>query len=377
VHILLDYRPALRDRTGVGEYAHELAAALARAAAPADRLTLFTSSWSDRPDPSLRSWPGTELVDRRVPVRILNWAWHRLEWPPIETLAGSVDVAHALHPLMLPARRARQVVTVHDLDFMAHPDRTSGEVHRDYPALVHRHVSRAALVVVNSTDTAASVRATLGVDDDRLVICRPGLPGWIGAPVDRVPPRDGYVLFVGTLEPRKNLGALLDAWELLLTDAHPLPRLHIAGGARPGSEDWIARLRRPPLATHVDYAGYVGAEARRALYEGARMLVLPSHHEGFGLPVLEAMALGVPVVASTAGALPEVVGDAGVLVGADDRPGLAAAIRAVLDSPERAEDLRRRGLARAATFTWDAAARTLREAYARILAPGPHDAHRH
>jgi glycosyltransferase involved in cell wall biosynthesis len=377
VHILLDYRPALRDRTGVGEYAHELARALAATAGPGDRLTLFTSSWSNRADSALAAWPSTTVIDRRVPVRVLNWAWHRLGWPPIELLAGDTDVAQSLHPLMLPARRAKQIVTVHDLDFLAHPERTSAEVRRDYPDLVRRHVTRAALVVVNSKDTATAVQTTLGVDINRIVVCRPGLPAWIGDPVDRVPPADGYVLFVGTLEPRKNLGALLDAWEHLLEDQRRLPRLRIAGGTRPGSEDWVARLSRPPLRERVDFVGYVNADARRALYEGARLLVLPSHHEGFGLPVLEAMALGVPVIASTAGALPEVAGDAALFVAPGDHRALSEAILRVLTSPGLAEDLRRRGLARARIFSWVDAARTLRDAYARILLTGRVHARRH
>jgi glycosyltransferase involved in cell wall biosynthesis len=376
VHILLDYRPALRDRTGVGEYAHELARALATTAAPDDRLTLFTSSWSDRADSALCEWPATTVIDRRVPVRVLNWAWHRLGWPPIEFLAGGIDVAQSLHPLMLPARRAKQVVTVHDLDFLAHPERTSAEIRRDYPNLVRRHVTAAALVVANSKDTATAVHTMLGVEANRIVVCRPGLPAWIGDPVDRVPPQNGYVLFVGTLEPRKNLGALLDAWEHLIDEEPSLPRLCIAGGTRPGSEEWLARLSHPPLRERVDFVGYVNADSRRALYEGARLLVLPSHHEGFGLPVLEAMALGVPVVASRAGALPEVAGDAALLVPPDDRRALAEAIRRVLASPELAEDLRRRGLARARVFSWVEAARTLRDAYARILAGQLH-ARRH
>ncbi len=138
------------------------------------------------------------------------------------------------------------------------------------------------------------------------------------------------MLFVGTLEPRKNLGVLLDAWERLTRSEPALPRLRVVGGVRPGGEDWVRRMGEPPLAGRVDYVGYVDAADRRALYAGARLLVLPSLHEGFGLPVLEAMALGVPVITSDRGALPEVAGDAGVTVKADDAAGLAAAIAALL-----------------------------------------------
>lgn len=368
VHLLIDYRPALTQRSGVGEYTHELAAALARTAPPDDRLRLFTSSWKDRPAADLAAWPGVEVVDRRVPVRLLDWAWHRHEWPPVEWLAGPADVVVSMHPLLMPARRAHQVITIHDLDFLAHPERTTAEIRRDYSSLVRDHARRAALVVVNSADTARAVQTQLSVSPDRIVECRPGLPGWIGQPAPRPVPGAGYVLFVGTLEPRKNIGTLLDAWALLVKRAPGLPKLRLVGAARPEAGSWLARLQVPPLLGTVEYAGYVPDAERRATYEGARLLVLPSWHEGFGLPALEAMALGVPVVASNRGALPEVVGDAGALVSPDDARGLAAAIESVLGDPARAAAMAERGLARAAGFTWDRAALDLRAALARLPA---------
>ena len=292
-------------------------------------------------------------------------------------LAGGFDIVQSLHPLLIPSRRARQAVTVHDLDFLHHPERTSAEVRRDYPTLVREHAARAALVVVNSENTASSVVSSLGVTRDRIAVCRPGIPGWIGAPIDRRPPADGYVLFVGTLEPRKNLGALLDAWTDLSTREHGLPRLRVAGGVRPGGEVWLERLRSAPLAATVDYVGYVAAGDRRRLYEGARVLVLPSFHEGFGLPVLEAMALGIPVVVSDRGALPEVTGDAGLVVDAEDRRALADAILSVLSDANRATGLSQRGLARAADFSWDTSAARLYEAYSALMHQKGPRAHRH
>ena len=366
MNLLLDYRPALTRRTGVGEYAHELAAALSRTARATDRLTLFTSSWRDRPDPALRQWPGVTVVDRRVPVRVLNWAWHRRQWPPIEWLAGPVDVAVSMHPLVLPTRAAHRVITIHDLDFLRHPERTTAEIRRDYSGLVRAHALQASLVVVNSGDTARAVEVELHVPPDRIVLCRPGLPGWIGQPSARPEPTPGYVLFVGTLEPRKNIGTLLDAWTLLVKRVPRLPKLRLAGAAQPEAGTWLARLQVPPLAGTVEYVGYVPDDTRRAVYAGARLLVLPSWHEGFGLPALEAMALGVPVVVSNRGALPEVVGDAGLLVAPDDARGLAAAIESVLGDPQRASAMSARGLVQSAGFTWDAAAVRLREAFDRL-----------
>src|SRR5690606_11581889 len=225
---------------------------------------------------------------------------------------GSLDIAQSLTPLLIPTRRARQVVTIHDLDFLVHPERTSAEVRRDYPALARAHAARADLVVVNSGDAPRAVQAQPGVPPSRIVECRPGLPGWIGTPAARPEPERGYVLFMGTLVRRKNIGALLDAWTLLVKTMPDVPKLRLVGAWRPEADMWLQRLQVPPLLGHVEYVGYVPDAQRRAIYAGARLLVLPSFHEGFGLPALEAMALGVPVVASTAGALPEVVGDAGL-----------------------------------------------------------------
>jgi len=349
VHILLDYRPALSRRTGVGEYAHELAAALARTRRPDDRLTLFTSSWTDRPDPALSEWPGVAVVDRRVPVRLLNYTWHRRRWPPVEWLAGSIDVAQSLHPLVMPTRSAHQGVTIYDLDFLTHPERTTAEVRRDYPALVRDSADRAALVVVISDDTARAVQRELGVSGDRLVVCRPGLPGWIGAPRQRPAPNPGYVLFVGTLEPRKNIGALLDAWTLLVKSRSQLPKLRLAGAAWPEAGTWLARLQVPPLAGTVEYIGYIPDADRRATYEGARLLVLPSWHEGFGLPVLEAMAAGAPVVTSAISSLPEVAGGGAPLV---DPYDVGSIVAGLADALARREELTAAGLARAGARTW-------------------------
>jgi len=368
VRVLIDYRAALRERTGVGEYTHQLVRALLTApSGPGGRildLTVFSSSARDRilADPDLA---GAHLVDRQIPVRLLNLAWHRLGWPPAEMVAGGpFDVAHSLHPLLLPTRTAAQVVTIHDLNFLRHPERTRAEVRRDYPALARAHAHRADRVIVVSEFTASEVQRLLDVPADRISICSPGGPAWTPRPVQ---PKDGYVLFFGTLEPRKNVGALLDAWAMLAGRRPKLPRLVLAGKATEQSAPWLERIDRAPLKGLVTHLGYIAPAERQSLYAGARLLVQPSFEEGFGLPVLEAMTAGVPVVAANAGALPEVGGDAVLLAQPTDPASFASAIERLLDDDELVDACVAKGITRAAAFNWAHTAQATRDAYARAI----------
>ncbi len=362
MRILLDYRPALRQRSGVGEYVHELSAALARQIAPPHTLTLFSSSWKDRVD--RRIVPPVQIVDARVPVRLLNYAWHRLEWPPLEWLAGRVDIAHAMHPLLIPSRRAARVVTIHDLDFLDHPERTAAEIRRDYAELAATHARRADHVITVSSFTADEIVRRLYVGRERITIVSPGAPAWAPRPE---PQPDGPILFVGTLEPRKNVGVLLRAYAQLIEDVPSAPPLVLGGMATPAAEAWLREIARPPLKGRVQHLGYVEPDRRRDLYASASMLVLPSHLEGFGLPVLEAMTVGVPVIVSRRGALPEVGGDAAVTVDPDDVNGFAAAMRKYINDPHAAAAAGDRGKQRARAYSWDASARVLLDVYRQAI----------
>jgi glycosyltransferase involved in cell wall biosynthesis len=366
MHILVDYRPALRARTGVGEYMHELVRAYTSAFD--DTVSVFTSSWKDRPDPEVATELGARVVDRRVPVRLLNLLWHRLRWPPVERLSGAVDVVHAAHPLLIPARRAAQVITIHDLFFLDQPERTRAEIHRDYAPLAADHARRADAIITPSHHVKALATERLGISDQKIYVCPPGAPHWQA--LGRRPniPLNGSILFLGTLEARKNIGMLLDAYALLIDQVHNVPRLMFAGAATPDAGEWLERMAQPPLQGHVVHFGYIPSYQRELLYAGARVVVLPSLDEGFGLPALEAMSAGVPVVVSNRGSLPEVVGDAAVIVDADDPEALAAACLRIVTDPAYAAERARAGLARARTFTWTESAETLHRAYRDALA---------
>jgi glycosyltransferase involved in cell wall biosynthesis len=375
VRVLIDYRPALRERSGVGEVVYQLARALLAAFPPgaATRpldLTLFSSSWKDRLAREA-SLDGAAIVDRRVPVRVLNLAWHRLGWPTIERLTNArFDVVHSPHPLLLPSHTAARVVTINDLYFLTHPERSIAEIRRDYPALARRHAHQADRIIVPTQFTAREVEDRLEVRADRISVCPYGRPEWMPR---AAPPADGgYVLFLGTLEPRKNVGGLLDAWERLanhgpLNSGHygrtKLPELILAGKATAAAQPWLDRITRPPLLGLVRHVGYVESARRRELYAGARLLVQPSFEEGFGFPVLEAMTVGVPVVAASRGALPEVLGDAGLLVDPTDPDEMASAIARMIEDDGLAATSASRGLTRSRHFDWERTAHGVYEAY--------------
>jgi glycosyltransferase involved in cell wall biosynthesis len=367
VRILVDYRPALRERTGVGEFVHELVRALARQPA-GDQIAVFTSSWKDRPDPTLASQlPSIDIVDVKVPVRALVWSWNRMEWPPVEWFAGPRDVVHSQSPLLIPSQRAAQVVTVHDLDFLRHPEQMSAEIRRDYPALARTHAARAHAVMVSSRYAAAEVTRELQLDPARVHVCPPGRPAWAddvrvrrSRRAHRSLGEGGHILFVGTLSRRKNVGTLLEAYARLRSTLAAVPPLVLAGHRTPASSRWEARCEQTPLKGHITITGYVDTAKKIDLYANAAMLVLPSYEEGFGLPVLEAMACGVPVVISSRGSLPEVAGSAATPVDPDDVDGFVAQMRALLEDPADAIE---RGTRQASLYDWATCAVAARQAY--------------
>lgn len=361
VRALVDYRPALRARTGIGEYVHELARALA--ASGAAEVTAFSASSRDRVTAEAAAdLPGVRVVDRSFPVRALTWAWHHAGWPPVEWLAGPCDVAHSPTPVAVPSRTAARVVTVFDLYFLADAEAQTA-AQRDFAHLAYRHVTTADHVVAGSAYAAGLVERTFGVTPDRITVTPLGAPRWADAvAAERGAAVGRTILFIGTLEPRKNVGLLLDAYERLRARRPDAPPLVIAGGVPESGQAWVARAQAPPLAPHVTVEGYVSDARRRALFADARIVVLPSRDEGFGLPALEALACGVPVVATPVGALPEVAADAAIFAPLGDAEAWAAALESCLDDA-RCRDLAARGRARAARFTWTATAEATLGAY--------------
>ncbi len=356
--VVLDATPLLGPRTGVGRYVEHLIRELARL----DSLELVATAFTLRGAGALPAAvpPGVRVRHRPAPARALQAAWGRLELPPVEWLAGRADVVHGTNFVLPPLRRAAGVVTVHDLSYLRFPETVAAASLR-YRTLVPRGLRRAAAVLTPSEAVAAEVRAEYGLGDRVLATPLGVDAGWFDAapmPAAELAARglpERYLLFVGNVEPRKGLPALLGALRLLHEDDPGTPPLVLAGP--PG---WGPALETAALpAGAVVSAGYLDTAELRRLVAGAALLAYPSVYEGFGLPPLEAFAAGVPVVASDLPVVREVTGELAALAPVGDAVALAAAVRATLADPGDAAARR----ARARGFTWTACAARTAEAY--------------
>jgi glycosyltransferase involved in cell wall biosynthesis len=367
----LDATPLLGQLTGIGTYTRRLIDGLLRldpavGQRPELVATAFTLRGRGALPPVLPA--GARAHSRPVPARALRAAWARTEFPLVEWLTGPVDVFHGTNFVLPPSRRARGVVTVHDLSFLRYPETVSSSSLR-YRELVPRSIRRAAMVCTLTQAMAEEIAAEYRVGTDRITVTAPGVDeSWFTAqPLDELSRRrlglpERYLLAVGTLEPRKNLRRLIQAYRLLVRDQPGVPPLVLVG-----AQGWGPALELDSLpAGSVITTGYLADQTLRQVVAGASCLAYPSLYEGFGLPPVEALACGVPVVAADLPVTREVLGAVAHLVPATDVQALAEALRAELNpEPDDAQAAARRAQAR--LWTWRGCAEATWRAYVGAL----------
>jgi glycosyltransferase involved in cell wall biosynthesis len=360
--VAVDLRALVPAPTGIGVYTRSLLLALAA------RSGMRYLGMAHRPPRGAAELEaaGIGVEHQGAPLGVL---WQQLRLP---RRLGRGDVDLLWSPLItLPLRcPVPAVATVHDLTALLFPEAHTLKVRWSLLPFLRPSFEQARRLVTISAatardlafhfpDCAEKVRVIYpGIDPE----FRPGTPAEIAAVRRELGMPDGYLLYAGTLEPRKNVGALVDAWELLRAEDPTSPPLVLAGPHGWGSERLarrIAKLRPQGLSA----LGRVERARLVRLFQGARVFVYPSLYEGFGLPAAEALACGVPVVAANTSSLPEVVGDAGLLADPGDTAALAARIRLLLTNPGKAAELAARGVEQAARFRWDRAAREMEEVF--------------
>jgi len=264
-------------------------------------------------------------------------------------------------PRLMSAVARRRVITIHDLTYKRFPDLLQKETLHNLEAHMPREIAAADAIICVSESTREDLLNFYQVDPRRAITIHSGVA--VPTANRQSPIANRYILFVSTIEPRKNLGVLLDAFDRLKARGRYDGALVVVGRVGWKSEAIARRLRRPDIQ-HLDY---LGAEELAAVYRGAEMFVFPSIYEGFGFPILEAMAHGVPAIAARSSSLPEIAGDAALYFDPGDPRELEQQIERVLSEPDLRRDLIARGRQRAAMFRWDVAAERTLEVLRRAI----------
>ncbi|MBC7262741.1 MAG: glycosyltransferase family 4 protein [Chloroflexi bacterium] len=366
MRIGIDARLVYYHKAGIGQYILRLVEALAKVNTE-DEFIIWQSRKDHEP---IVNQPNFQHRPLWTPSH------HRFEQItlPLELATGKMDVLHS--PDFIPPfrRNYRSVITIHDLAFLLYPQFLTRESARYY-GQIDQAVRHTDAIIAVSESTKRDVMRLLGVPADKIVVVyeaanpifRPisnaELVQWVGR---RYRIGGDFILFVSTIEPRKNVSTLLRAYHRLLRDYRPSVKLVLAGATGWLFQDVLDLVAELGLRDDVLFLGHVTAEELLWLYNAARVLVHPAFYEGFGLTPLEAMACGTPVIVSNVSSLPEVVGDAGLFVAPEDVEGWTVAIWRVLSEADLRAQLREKGLRRARVFSWKRAALQTLEVYRRV-----------
>ena len=370
--IYVDVSAAVHAKAGNGRYAGSLARALV--ARQPERFALFYNRERDtRPPAGLESVPRRTVRAGYKPWRMAVWLG-QLAGVGFERLVPGAELFHATEHLLPPLRGLPSVLTVHDMIFKLFPEHQKRLNYWYLNATMPLYCRRADAIVTVSEWSKRDMVAQYGLDPGKVtVIHEAASPEFVPMPaeaLDEVRRRYGlpetFLLHVGTIEPRKNLGRLVEALQGLRDVGLSIP-LVLTSAKGWLYEGFFRRLEELEVRDSVHLTGYVPAADLPALYSMARATILASVYEGFGLPVLEAMACGTPVLCSNASSLPEIGGDAARYFDPQDVTAMGEAVRAVWRDAELRADMRRRGLAQAARFSWKRAAKETIDLYDSIL----------
>lgn len=367
----IDYTAAIWQSAGIGRYTRELVRSAIAMGGAFEYVLFYAAGGLPAQQPyvtDLQRMCQMYAHVRAVPIplspRLLANIWQRFRLPlPVEWFTGKIDILHA-PDFVLPPNRSRALLTVHDLTFVLHPECFKPALRRYLSRAVPRSLPHASLILADSYATRADLIQHMHVSAERVAVIYPGvsaqfrpLPAAITEPVrQRLGLPTSFLLFVGTLEPRKNLVRLLQAFQPLSSSLH----LVIAGRKGWLYEPIFTTVEQSGLTRQVMFLDFVDDADLPALYNLAQVFVYPSLYEGFGIPVAEALACGTPVVTANVASLPEVAGDATVLVDPLDIRAITTGIEQALADVER---LRVAGPRQAARFTWEESARALLDCY--------------
>lgn len=372
MRILVDVSPAVHHHAGIGRYADELVRALVGIDAADEFEVLYNLMGpGERLEAPLDRLPAHNVGLPAKPWR-MSVLLAEMAHVPMDRWLPRCDIFHATDHLLPNLRTPGSVFTIHDLIFLHFPQYHL-PLNRWYLSLMlPRFLRRADRLIAVSENTKRDVVKLMNIPPEKITVIYEGVnpafkplgdPG-AGARVrEKYKLPDQFLLYFATLEPRKNLATLLDAYHTLLGSGRTMPALVVAGRKGWLYQPIFERVRELGLAERVHFTDWIDEQDAPVLMNAASTFIYPSLYEGFGLPPLEAMACGTPVICSNASSLPEVVGDGGLLFEPKDAGALATAITRVLGDEGLRAQLRERGIAQASKFTWERAARETLSVY--------------
>lgn len=391
--IALDYTTGIYPGAGIARYTRSLTQALAELDTQNSYRLFYAAIGLPRPTPETRQagalfkqHPNFRPVSVPMSVREMFAVWQRLRLPvPVDLFTGRMDLLHSPDFVSPPHLTGKDVITVHDLSFMVAPEYAEPKLAGFLGKTVPSAVRRADHIIAVSQQTKNDLVRLLHVEPSRITVAYNGvdrrfrpLQGQLGSPdtaFRNIPRR--FILHVGTLEPRKNLVRLVEAYGLLVKGGPGLDHTESGGLADvalvlAGRKGWLfepimaAAARVNKAGGRVIFVDYVGDDDLPALYNMATVFAYPSLYEGFGLPACESLACGTPTLVSNDGALAEVVGDAAMRVDAYSVQSIADGLARLLSDVELRRRMSAEGPPQVARFTWEAAARTVLEVYSRV-----------
>ncbi len=375
MRIGIDVRPMVSEGTGVGSYALNLIKNIASLDSN-NNYTLFSNSFKDRISlESLHLPLNFKLKDYWVPNRILRGLWNYISYPPIESFVGDVDIFHSPHSIPIPVRKAKLIVTIHDLYFLKYPDMVGRDVIEDHRRLSTNYLIKVRKIITVSDNSKKDIIELFDVNPEKITVIYEGVDD-----IFRVVNEDTslenvrkkyrlpheFILFIGTISPRKNPGGLIESISILRKRGLKDISLIMIGPEGFKAGEVLRLIYERNIEDSVRHIGYVPYEDMPYIYNMASLLVYPSLYEGFGLPPLEAMACGVPVIASNISSIPEILGDAALLVDPYNPGEIADYIEKILNDESLRSSHIEKGLKKAASYSWEDTAKKVLKVYEEI-----------
>jgi glycosyltransferase involved in cell wall biosynthesis len=366
LRITIDTSPILPKPSGIGFYVVKLLEELTQLAMTADirlelmhQISLKSAIRGDfSAPPPLPQYPNLSYFPLPVKMTNLFMRYPQLFLPMFESAFKFGDIFHGTNYTVFPLRRSRKIMTIYDLTFIKYPQFANAVV-QGYADRVRRCIRWTDLILTISESSKQDIVEYLGFPDERVIVTplasRYGFDYRAMVPLQSIAGYDlsrPYILFVSTIEPRKNILGLIDAFDDLKATQKIDHDLVLVGQKGWLYESIFQRIEQSPYRNQIHHLNYLSDDDVVDLYRQADVFVYPSHYEGFGLPVLEAMTLGCPVVCSNNSSLPEVAGDAAVLVDAHDAIAIGAGIAQVVGDRSFRQQLIARGLVQARQFSW-------------------------